>query len=145
MKTSVSPAGFFSLKTLAFLTASVFAVLFLTACYEPPAASHGFTGIAGDHIGDDYVYYPSYEVYYVPTRSEYIYYDGTAWVRTTKPTQAWARDISGAPYVNMTFHDAPEHHHTEIKRAYPKNWVPPEAVPGVPARTANDDVREGKK
>ena len=145
MKTSTS-ADFFSIRTLAFLAGSVLALFFLVACNEP-TESRGFTGISGDRIGDDYVYYPSYEVYYVQSRNEYVYYDSTTstWVRTSKPTQVWAKDISGAPSVKMSFHDGPEHHHTDIVREYPKTWVPPEAVPGVPARTTNDDLLEGKK
>lgn len=121
-------------------------LMFLVACSEP-TESRGFTGISGDRIGDDYVYYPKYEVYYAPARKEYVYYDASVatWMRTTAPAQVWAKDIGGAPYVKMDFHDGPERHHQEIMRRYPRSWVPPEVVPGVPARTTNDDLREGKK
>jgi hypothetical protein len=147
MKTSsTSSADFFTLKTLLFLAGIVLALFILVGCNEP-TESRGFTGISGDRIGDDYVYYPRYEVYYVPARREYVYYDAStkAWIRTTTPTQVWAKDITGAAYVKMDFHDAPEGHHQDVVRRYPETWVPPEAVHGVPARTTNDDVREGKK
>lgn len=126
--------------------ASLVLVHLLTGC-DTPTEAKGFTGISGDRIGDDYVYYPRYEVYYVPARREYVYYDaGTrTWIRTTTPTQVWVKDITGTAYVKMDFHDAPEGHHADVVRRYPQNWVPPEAVPGVPARTTNDDVREGKR
>jgi hypothetical protein len=145
MKTTTTAPEYFTLKALLFVLAVVLSLFLLTAC-DSPTEARGFTGIQGDRIGDDYVYYPRYEVYYVPTRGEYVYYDGNTWVRTTRPaTQVWAKDIAGAPYVRMTFHDDPSQHHTDIVRDYPRNWVPPEAVPGVPARTTNDDVREGKR
>jgi hypothetical protein len=100
--------------------------------------SHAFTGISGDEIGDDYVYYPTWEVYYGRARREYVYFDGKAWVRTTKPDPAWSSNIQGAPSVPMTFHDAPERHHAEVVRVYPRTWRPEAA--GQPARTANDDL-----
>jgi hypothetical protein len=145
MKTETSPS-FFSLQTLVFLVVSALAIAFLAAC-ETPTEAKGFTGISGDRIGDDYVYYPRYEVYYVPTRKEYVYYDSASntWIRTTNPNQVWVKDIAGTAYVKMDFHDAPEGHHQDVVRRYPQTWVPPEAVPGVPARTTNDDVREGKR
>lgn len=108
--------------------------------YSDTSESHAFTGTAGDRIGDDYVYYPTYEVYYSPARKEYVYNDGTTWVRSTTPSRDWANDIAGAPYVPMTFHDDPALHHNDIARQYPRTWVA-----GEPARTANDDVVEGRR
>lgn len=142
MKASAQPL-FPSAKLLTFLVGTALA-LTLASCYET-SESHGFTGIAGDRIGDDYVYYPKYEVYYSPGTREYVYYNNGTWVRTTSPSQVWAADIAGAPSVRMDFHDSPEHHHAEIARAYPRTWTAPEAVPGVPARTTNDDVVEGRR
>jgi len=145
VKTSSLAPDFFTLKALLAVLGIVLALFFFTSC-DSPTEARGFSGIAGDHIGDDYVYYPSYEVYYVPTRGEYVYYDGRTWLRTSRPTtQVWARDIAGRPYVKMSFHDNPSHHHADIVRKYPKNWVPPEAVPGVPAPTTNDDLRERRR
>ena len=145
MKASAS-AHFFSVKTLLLLTGVVLILMLVVACNEPTEA-RGFSGITGDHIGDDYVYYPKYEVYYVPTRKEYVYYDTSSatWVHTTAPTQVWAKDITDTASVKMDFHDAPEGHHQETMRRYPQTWVSPETVPGVPARTTNDDLREGKQ
>lgn len=146
MKTYSTSSDFFTLKTLLFMAAIVSAMFVLVGC-DTPTEAKGFTGISGDRIGDDYVYYPRYEVYYVPTRKEYVYYDAASktWIRTTNPDQVWVKDISGTAYVKMDFHDAPEGHHQDVVRRYPQGWVPPEAVPGVPARTTNDDVREGKR
>lgn len=137
---------FFTVRTLLILTGVVLLVMLFVACNEP-TESRAFLGISGDRIGDDYVYYPKYEVYYVPTRGEYVYCDAatSTWIRTTTPTQAWANDLTRTPHVKMDFHDAPEGHHQEIMRRYPQTWVPPEVVPGVPARTTNDDLLEGKK
>jgi hypothetical protein len=99
--------------------------------------SHAFTGISGDEIGDDYVYYPTWEVYYSQARKEYVYFDGKVWVRTATPDPSWGATIAGAPSVPMTFHDAPARHHAEIVRLYPRTWQPEAA--GQPARTTNDD------
>lgn len=145
MKTDTSET-FFSIPTLLFLAVSAIAIAFLAGC-DTPTEAKGFTGISGDRIGDDYVYYPSYEVYYVPARNEYVYLDKdtNTWIRTSKPSQGWSKDISTAASVKMDFHDDPSHHHAEIAREYPKGWIAPESVPGVPARTANDDVLEGKR
>ncbi len=110
------------------------------------APSHAFTGTAGDKIGDDYVYYPAYEVYYSPARKEYVYYNGSTWVRSVDAAPAWATEIRSARSVPMNFHDSPAGHHQDVLRMYPRNWQPPEAVvPGDAARTTNDDVREGRK
>jgi hypothetical protein len=105
--------------------------------------SHAFTGTAGDHIGDDYVYYPAYEVYYSPASKEYVYYNGSVWVRSTSPEQTWIKEIRSADSVPVTFRDSPENHHAETLRQYPRDWHPA-STPGEPTRTTNDDVRDGK-
>jgi hypothetical protein len=106
--------------------------------------SHAFTGTTGDHIGDDYVYYPAYEVYYSPATKEYVYFNGSVWVRSTSPEQTWIKEIRSANSVPVSFRDSPEKHHVETLRQYPRNWQPT-PVTGEPTRTTNDDVREGKK
>jgi len=131
-----------STKQLVFLVGSALG-LTLASCHRT-SQSHAFTGIAGDRIGDDYVYYPTYEVYYSPASREYVYYNGSTWVREATPRQPWAADVRSSPSVPMVFHDAPERHHGEIVRQYPRSWKPGDAVPAERARTTNDDLREGK-
>lgn len=133
----------------------VLAGLALGGCHATPAtdpdspqnsASHAFTGTAGDKIGDDYVYYPKYEVYYSAARKEYVYYNGAVWVRSVEPKQVWTEEIRSADSVPMNFHDSPEGHHSDVLKLYPRNWKPAAPIaPGQPTRTTNDDVREGKK
>lgn len=74
---------------------------------------------------DTYVYYPGYEVYYNNARRQYVYRDGNVWVTRRDPPRAWARDLRQAPSVHVDFHDAPEHHHAEVIRTYPRNWKQP--------------------
>ncbi len=85
-----------------------------TTEYEPP-------GPPPVVAYDDYVYYPEAEVYYSNVRHEYIYRDGTRWVTRAAPPRTWRQ---GTPSVHMDFHDAPEHHHDQVIRTYPRNWTP---------------------
>lgn len=113
--------------------------LALGGCYSK-SESHAFTGIEGDRIGDDYVYYPQYEVYYSPARRVYYYRDTNGWVTRAEPASAWARELPNSPSVRMKFTDSPEGHHVDTVRQYPHDWTP---VTAHPARTTGDDVREG--
>jgi len=74
---------------------------------------------------DDYVYYPAYEVYYSSSRHDYRYRDGNVWVTRASPPHVSVDVLFASPSVRLDFHDAPERHHEEIMRSYPKNWAPP--------------------
>ena len=71
---------------------------------------------------DLYVYYPAYEVYYNSSRGTYVYYDSGAWVTRRDLPRRWAHDLRRSPSVYLDFHDAPQRHHAEIARHYPRNW-----------------------
>ena len=75
-------------------------------------------------VQDDYVYYPSYGVYYSSSRRQYAYQDRGAWVSRPSPRGVSADVLLASPSVRMNFHDSPANHHTEIARQYPKNWAP---------------------
>ena len=81
---------------------------------------------------DDYVYYPSYEVYYSSSRHQYAYLDGGAWVARPAPRGVSVRVLLASPSVRMDFHDSPEHHHAAVAQQYPRNWSPRDARPGPP-------------
>lgn len=70
---------------------------------------------------DDYVYYPGDEVYYDNTHRLYVYQDNGAWIRRAAPPRFWHRED---PSVPMNFHDAPERHHPDVVRQYPRTWRP---------------------
>ena len=75
-------------------------------------------------VQDDYVYYPSYGIYYSSSRRQYASLDAGAWV-----SAAGARGVSvdvllASPSVKMDFHDSPANHHAAVARQYPKNWKP---------------------
>ena len=76
-------------------------------------------------IGDDYDYYPGYEVYYNRTRREYVYRDGNAWVRRPQPRGVTTNVLFASPSVRLDFHDSPELHHSTVVKSYPRNWAPP--------------------
>ncbi|HEY3853149.1 MAG TPA: hypothetical protein VGO67_02005 [Verrucomicrobiae bacterium] len=73
---------------------------------------------------DDYVYYPKYGTYYSPGHHRYYYQDHGAWGWREKPPGVAPDVFLKAPSVKMNFHDAPDKHHAEIARQYPKNWAP---------------------
>ena len=73
---------------------------------------------------DDYVYYPSYGVYYSSNRHQYAYVDGGAWVLRPQPRGVSVNVLLASPSVRMDFHDSPALHHAAIARQYPKSWKP---------------------
>jgi hypothetical protein len=75
-------------------------------------------------VQDDYVYYPSYGVYYNSRRHQYAYLEGGAWVWAPAPSGVSVDVLLASPSVNMDFHDSPEKHHAEMLQKYPKDWKP---------------------
>jgi hypothetical protein len=76
-------------------------------------------------VQDDYVYYPSYGVYFNSRRHQYAYQEGGAWVSRSSPGGVSADVLLASPSVRMDFHDSPANHHAEMVKRYPKNWAPP--------------------
>src|SRR5271169_15214 len=56
---------------------------------------------------DDYVYYPSYGVYYSNSRRQYAYLDGGAWVARPAPRGVSVNVLLASPSVRMDYHDSP--------------------------------------
>ena len=79
---------------------------------------------------DDYVYYPSYGVYYSSSRRQYAYLDGNAWVARPAPRGVSVNVLQASPSVRMDYHDSPANHHAATVRQYPKNWAPPHPEQG---------------
>ena len=75
-------------------------------------------------LEDDYVYYPEYEVYYSNHRHQYIYRDGRTWVTRPAPPRVAISVLLATPSVRVDFRDAPERHHADMVRRYPRNWRP---------------------
>jgi hypothetical protein len=71
---------------------------------------------------DDYDYYPAYEVYYSRSRHEYVYRDGARWVRRPEPQGISLSLMLASASVRVDFHDAPERHHENVVRLYPRAW-----------------------
>lgn len=128
------------------LASAAFAGIALTGCvgyvegpharvYAPAPSVYVEAGVP-----DDYVYYPSYQVYYSPNRHHYIYRDGRAWVSRPAPPRVSAEVLFASPSVRLDFHDHPSNHHTTIVRQYPKHWTPPGENRG-----RNQDNRERDK
>jgi hypothetical protein len=74
-------------------------------------------------VEDNYVYYPSYGVYYNSGRHQYAYLNGDAWVMAPTPRGVSVDVLMASPSVKMDFHDSPERHHAEMLRRYPKTWT----------------------
>ncbi|MDI1319734.1 MAG: hypothetical protein PSW75_06000 [bacterium] len=84
---------------------------------------------------DDYIYYPGYEVYYSSNRHEYVYRDGSSWVRRSEPRGVSLNVLLAAPSVRMDFRDSPERHHSTVVQSYPRT------VPRPPGTTAGKSRR----
>ena len=118
------------------ILAGATAVLSLAGCYTsgPERGGYRAAGPGSVIVQDDYLYYPGDEVYYNNTRHQYVYREGGAWVNRPQPPRGW---IAGSASVHVNFHDAPEHHHAEMVRTYPKNWRP--AQPAHPSQPDHPD------
>lgn len=75
---------------------------------------------------EDYVYYPGYETYYSRNHNFYYYRDHDRWVRNANPPRQWANN---APSVHVDFRDAPDRHHADVVKHYPRNWHPQATPP----------------
>lgn len=105
----------------------------LTGCMSDDTGSR--RNYQGRHTGrvqaavvyqDDYDYYPGYEVYYSRNRREYVYRDGSAWVRRPEPRGITVDVLLSAPSVRVDFRDSPELHHDTVIKSYPRNWKKPD-------------------
>ena len=76
-------------------------------------------------VQDDYVFYPSYGVYYSSNRHQYFYQDRGAWISRPAPRGVSVNVLLRSPSVRMDFHDSPANHHAAMVQRYPKNWAPP--------------------
>jgi len=75
-------------------------------------------------VQNDYIYYPTYSIYYNSSQHQYVYLHAGLWVSAPEPGMSLPV-LLASPSVNMDFHDTPEKHHVEMVRKYPKNWAPP--------------------
>ncbi|MDI1337743.1 MAG: hypothetical protein PSU94_16290 [Lacunisphaera sp.] len=89
---------------------------------------------------DDYIYYPGYEIYYSSNRHEYVYRDGSSWVRRSEPRGVSLNVLLAAPSVRMDFRDSPERHHSTVVQSYPRSWQRANSAPA-----ARNDRREEQK
>ena len=80
---------------------------------------------AGVVVQEDYVYYPSHQVYYSGHSRQYVYQEGSAWVSRPAPPRVAVDVLLAAPSVRMDFHDAPAIHHAAVVQTYPRTWTPP--------------------
>jgi hypothetical protein len=87
-------------------------------------------------VQDDYVYYPSYGIYYSGSRHQYASLEGGAWISEPAPRGVSVDVLLASPSVRMDFHDSPANHHAAVARQYPKNWKP--------ARSNQKNVRNGE-
>lgn len=109
--------------------------LLLSGCVSEPAPRYSHRSPVQVVQPEVYIYYPAYEVYYNQTRGQYIYYDGRGWVAHREPPRRWARELRRSPWVRMEFNDAPERHHADVARRYPRSWS---------ERRDRDDGRRGR-
>jgi len=103
----------------------------LTGCVHAPPQRVVYSELPPDYaaprvvVQDNYVYYPSYQVYYSSYRRQYVYQDGRAWVSRPAPPRVSVDVLFASPSVRVDFHDSPSTHHSRVVKQYPKNWAPP--------------------
>jgi len=73
-------------------------------------------------VQDDYVYYPTYGIYFNSSQNRYAYLNNGAWVFAPAPYGVSVEVLRASPSVNMDWHDSPEKHHAEMLHRYPKDW-----------------------
>jgi hypothetical protein len=93
---------------------------------------------------DDYDYYPGHEVYYSRNRQEYVYRDGSQWVRRREPSGVTLDVLLATPSVRVDFRDSPERHHDSVVRRYPRNWNRQDDR-GDRRRDDRDEQRDGRR
>jgi hypothetical protein len=98
-------------------------------------------------VQDRYVYYPSYQVYYSSSRSQYVYLEGRTWVSRPAPPRVSVDVLFRSPSVQLDFHDAPSAHHSSVTKQYPKGWTPPGHNNGKKDQHDNrdNDKKKGNK
>lgn len=75
-------------------------------------------------VQEEYVYYPSHQVYYSSRSRQYIYQDGRSWVSRPTPTYVSVDTLYRSPSVRVPLYSEPSHHHATIVQQYPKHWTP---------------------
>jgi hypothetical protein len=91
-------------------------------------------------VRDDYLYYPSYGIYYSSSRRQYAYLEAGAWVSEPAPRGVSVDVLLASPSVKMDFHDSPANHHAAVARQYPNNWKPARSN----QKAGRKDEHEGK-
>jgi hypothetical protein len=101
-------------------------LLALTGCVGYVDGPHAEVAVAAPAVvvQDDYLYYPSYGIYYSSSRQQYASLDAGAWVSEPAPRGVSVDVLLASPSVRMDFHDSPANHHAAVARQYPRNWKP---------------------
>ena len=124
-----------------FLLVAAIIVMPLTGCVAYVHEPRGRVVVEPDVfvVEDDYIYYPTYGVYYSSSRHQYAYQERGRWVGRPAPRGVSVNVLLASPSVHMDFHDSPEHHHATVVREYPRNWSPPGSRSGP-----GDDHRDNR-
>ena len=127
----IKPIASPSRLSLVAFAASVALLGAVTGCIHEPHHARVHAAPAPVYVEEaDYVYYPSYEVYYSHSRHQYIYRDGRSWVSRPSPPRVSVDVLFASPSVRLDFRDAPSRHHSTVVRQYPRHWTPQGSGPG---------------
>lgn len=111
----------FVIATAVLVTATTL-LFVMTGCVTDDYGHNRVRGSAYVSFEDDYDYYPRYETYYSRNRREFVYRDGSQWVRRREPRGVSTAVILATPSVRLDFRDSPERHHNDVIRSYPRDW-----------------------
>lgn len=82
-----------------------------------PAAAQSASNVPGD-----YLYFPSYGVYFDSTRQHYVYLLSDGWVTRSAPAGVTVATLLASPMVRLNLLGGPGQHHASVTGNYPKNW-----------------------
>ena len=105
----------------------------------PPVVVH-----APVMVQEEYVYYPSHQVYYSSRSRQYSYQDGRSWVSRSAPAHVSVEMLFRSPSVRVPLQGQPSHHHATVVQKYPKHWTP-SGGHGGPHDRRDEDRNHGNR
>lgn len=96
-------------------------LLLLAGCSGAPIWGSWSKGPTAEQLAavrsrrETYTYFPNYAVYHQSTRDEYTFWDGQAWVTTSRPPpDVTVELLERSPQVELQLHDHPGQERTDL-------------------------------
>lgn len=93
----------------------------LAGCVGGGSPFHSISEILGARVneeprpfGNEYVFYPHYDIYYNRTSGEFVSFENGRWVSRQTPRNATAQSVLQSRSVNIDGFESPAHHRYEM-------------------------------